>query len=86
MMTSQLLSLNSLREECVQWGQMLFEHAQRQSKITGKPPVIAKESLIEDCTTLEEEYRNTADQYLEIVLAILGGGAIAVTAVRKPPD
>jgi hypothetical protein len=89
LMTAQLWELRWGTDECDRWGRILFDHAERQSKATGKPPVVAKESIINECTILEDEYRRTSDQFLSVILALLGGAGMAGgTAMvgRKRPE
>lgn len=86
LMGAQLWELNWSMEECDRWGRIIMEHAKQQAQTTGKPPAIAETSKLNECTVLEDEYRKTADQYLGIVLALLGGAGVAAGAgIRKDP-
>ena len=77
LMTAQLMELRWGTDECDRWGRILFDHAERQAKATGKPPVVAKESIINECTILEDEYRRTSDQFLSVILSLLAGAGMA---------
>lgn len=90
LMAAQLQELSQATAQCEEWGRILFEHAKQQSRATGRPPVLAKESISQECLDLEQEYRETADQYLQLILALLGGaglaGGMAARSNSRPGD
>lgn len=92
MMTSHLYLLHVGIDECDKLFDVQLEQARRLAKIQKEQVTIIPQNP--ECTELEEEYSNVADQYMEVFLALLGGGGIAASKgwgektrePRKPLD
>lgn len=82
LMASHLRLLHVGIEECDRLFQVQLEQLQRLARQQQQQVTIRPENS--ECSDLEADYEKVANQYIGVILALLGGAGVAAGAGRPP--
>jgi hypothetical protein len=89
LMVAHLALLHNNSVDCSRYLDFLFRRLDKVQ--VGSPEALALRKELQqtysgttvECANLESDFSEAADRYVRVLLALLGGGAIAVTTGRK---